>query len=226
MGTGDGGDGVRQQRMAVLRAAFSDRRNGSGLRARRAVLPDAVVSAELSRAYYVDAVSGVRVFRVGRRAGGGSRDRPYERRAGHAGLALAVSARRPAVRRAGVHGVEAAEGSYRRSGLAVAEREVFSDGADCAAKPSSRDRAFLVGRDQDAGIPDSGPRVLSDPGGFVWLEFLGAASDSRGGNPQSDCDRLADGGAVCVRRDLYGGGGGLFRRERGAGDAYVCVCFC
>lgn len=61
-GTGDGGDGVRQQRMAVLRAAFSDRRNGSGLRARRAVLPDAVVSAELSRAYYVDAVSGVCVF--------------------------------------------------------------------------------------------------------------------------------------------------------------------
>src|SRR6202012_5192160 len=112
VGTGDGRNGVRQQRVAVLRVAFRDRRNGSGLRAGRAVLPDAVVSAELSRAYHVDAVSRVRVFRPGRRAARGARDRTHERRAGHAWLALAVSARRVAVHRARLSGAEAAKGSY------------------------------------------------------------------------------------------------------------------
>ena len=68
VGTGDGRDGVRQQRMAVLRAALRDRRDGGGLRAGRAVLPDAVVSAELSRAHHVDAVSRVGVLGAGRRA--------------------------------------------------------------------------------------------------------------------------------------------------------------
>jgi hypothetical protein len=111
VGPRDRGDGVRAYRMAVLRFAFSDWRDGSGLRPRRAVLPDAVVSDEFSRAHHVAAVSRVRVLRVVRRAAIGPRARQHGRRVRHSRLALAVSARRPALHRARVARAESAEGS-------------------------------------------------------------------------------------------------------------------
>lgn len=63
----------------------------------------------------------------------------------HVRLALAVPARRLAVRRARSAGAEAAEGSHRRRGLAVVGGKEPARWADRAAKPPGRDGHSLLG---------------------------------------------------------------------------------
>jgi hypothetical protein len=75
LGTRHGSDGFRAHEMAVLRAAISDRCDGSRLRARRAVLPDALVSGRTSRTDHISALSRLGILgsvwraRLGVRAG-------------------------------------------------------------------------------------------------------------------------------------------------------------
>src|SRR5438552_18591057 len=104
MGAGHDGDDFRLQRMAILWAAVRHRRDGSGFRSRRAVLPDAVVSRHVPRPHYVLAVPGVGLRRPDWRAVFRPDSGPPGGRTGHARLALVVPAGRLAMRAAGSGG--------------------------------------------------------------------------------------------------------------------------
>src|ERR1700744_5709081 len=128
--------------MAVLHAAIHHRCDGGGVRAGRAVLPYAVVSGEPSRTHHVDAVSRLGILGTGGRAPLRPRAGPYEWRARHSGLALAVLARRLAMRGSRDPRAESAEGPDRGYGLADGRRESCPVGPDTATDPAHRKRAF------------------------------------------------------------------------------------
>jgi hypothetical protein len=163
------------------------------------------------RAHHVDAVPGLRVLAglFGAPVSGLDARAHGTAWLGMRGMALAVHAGRPAVRRARAGGAEPAEGPHRGRRLAVrAIEKALSEAASFAAERAATRRPFAA----SSAIKTPGFLTL----GLVYfliqvasygLNFWAPHLIRSAGTQQPDDHRPADRRAVRLRGDLHGGGG-------------------